>query len=59
VTPASSGATINNVDTGGTAAEAAIGANTLSRVTLVAANTWVLENLTNLGNPTSPAIVPA
>lgn len=56
VTPSGSNATINNVDSDGTN-QADIGANTLSRLTLVAANTWLLENLSNLG-AVNTAIVP-
>lgn len=56
ITPAASGATINNVDADGTN-QADIPANTLSRLTLVAANTWILESLTNLG-AVATAIVP-
>jgi hypothetical protein len=56
ITPAGSNATINNVDSDGTN-QADIPANTLSRLTLVAANTWILENLTNLGAVTT-AIIP-
>lgn len=56
LTPASSNATINNVDSDGTN-QADIPANTLSRLTLVNTNTWLLESLTNLG-ALATAIVP-
>lgn len=56
ITPASSNATINNVDSDGTN-QADIGANTLSRLTLVNTNTWILENLSNLG-AVNTAIIP-
>lgn len=56
ITPASSGATINGVDSDGTN-QADIAASTLSRLTLVAANTWILESLTALG-AVATAIVP-
>lgn len=56
ITPASSNATINNVDSDGTN-QADIPANTMSRVTLAAANKWLLENLTQLGAVTT-AIIP-
>jgi len=55
-TPASSNATINNVDADGTN-QADIAANTLSRLTLVAADKWLLESLTALG-AVATAIVP-
>lgn len=56
LTPAASGATINNVDSDGTN-QADIAANTLSRLTLVTTNTWILESLTNLG-AVATAIIP-
>lgn len=56
LTPAASGATINNVDSDGTN-QADIAANTLSRLTLVNTNTWILESLTNLG-AVATAIIP-
>lgn len=56
ITPAASGATINGVDSDGTN-QADIAANTLSRLTLVAADTWILESLTALG-AVATAIVP-
>lgn len=56
ITPAASNATINNIDSDGTN-QADIGANTLSRLTLVTTNTWILENLSNLG-AVNTAIIP-
>lgn len=56
LTPALSGATINGVDSDGTN-QADIPASTLSRLTLVTTDTWLLENLTALGAVTT-AIVP-
>lgn len=44
LTPASSNATINGTDSDGTN-QADIPANSFSRVTLVAANIWILENI--------------
>lgn len=44
ITPASSNATINNVDSDGTN-QADIPANSLSRLTLVDTNKWLLENI--------------
>lgn len=55
-TPAASGATINGVDSDGTN-EAAIPATTLFTCTLVAADTWILEAVTELGAVIT-AIVP-
>lgn len=56
ITPASSNATINGTDADGTN-QADIPANSLSRVTLVAANTWILENIGSTGT-VAAAIVP-
>lgn len=56
ITPATSGATINGTDADGTN-QADIPANTLSRVTLVAADTWLLENIGANGT-VAAAIVP-
>lgn len=56
ITPASSNATINGTDADGTN-QADIPANSLSRVTLVAANTWILENIGSNGT-VAAAIVP-
>jgi hypothetical protein len=55
-TPASSGATINNVDSDGTQ-QAAIPATTYWEADLVAANTWILRAWDELGAPIT-AIVP-
>jgi len=55
-TPASSGATINNVDSDGTN-EAAIPATSMFEVTCVAADTWILRAWTELGAVIT-AIVP-
>lgn len=55
-TPATSGATINDVDSDGTN-EAAIPATTLFRLTCVTATGWILEGLTELGADIA-AIVP-
>lgn len=55
-TPAGSNATINNVDADGTN-EAAIPATSKFTVTLVAADTWILEATTELGAVIT-AIVP-
>lgn len=49
--------TINNVNVGPGFAQADIGANTLSRLTLTAPNAWLLENLSHLG-VVNAAIVP-
>ena len=56
ITPAASNATINTVDSDGTN-QADIPANTLSRLTLVNTDTWLLESLTALG-AVATAIVP-
>lgn len=56
ITPAGSNATINNLDSDGTN-QVDIPANTLSRVTLVATDKWILENLTALGAVTT-ALIP-
>lgn len=56
ITPAGSNATINGTDADGTN-QADIPANSLSRVTLVAANTWILENIGSTGT-VAAAIVP-
>lgn len=55
-TPATSGATINGVDSDGTN-EAAIPATSLCTFTCVAADTWILEAVTELGAVIT-AIVP-
>lgn len=56
LTPATSGATINNVDSDGTN-QADIPANTFSELHLVATNTWLLRSSTNLG-AVATAIIP-
>ena len=56
ITPAASDATINDVDSDGSN-QADIGADTLSRVTLVDTGKWVLENLSKLG-ALNTAIIP-
>lgn len=56
ITPAGSNATINDVDSDGSN-QADIAAETLSRVTLVDTNKWILESLTKLG-AVATAIVP-
>lgn len=56
LTPASSNATINGTDSDGTN-QADIPANSLSRLTLVNTNTWILENIGSTGT-VAAAIVP-
>lgn len=56
LTPATSGATINNVDSDGTN-QADIPANTFSELHLVTTNTWLLRSTTNLG-AVATAIIP-
>lgn len=56
LTPALSGATVNGVDSDGTN-QVDIPASTLSRVTLVDTDKWILENLTALGAVTT-ALIP-
>ena len=56
LTPASSNATINNVDSDGTN-QADIAANTYLEMHLVAVNTWLMRANTNLG-AVATAIVP-
>ncbi len=56
ITPASSNATINTVDSDGTN-QMDVPASTLTRCTLVKDNTWVCENLTALGAVTT-ALIP-
>lgn len=56
ITPAASNATINGTDADGTN-QADIPANSLSRLTLVTTNTWLLENIGSTGTVAS-AIVP-
>ena len=55
ITPASSNATINGTDADGTN-QADIPANSLSRLTLVNTNTWLLENIGSTGTVASPII---
>lgn len=56
LTPATSGATVNNVDSDGTN-QVDIPANTLSELVLVATNTWLLRSSTALG-AVATAIIP-
>jgi len=56
ITPASSNATINGTDADGTN-QADIPANSLSRLTLVDTNTWILENIGSTGT-VAAAIIP-
>lgn len=56
ITPASSNATINGTDADGTN-QADIPANSLSRLTLVNTNTWILENIGSNGT-VAAAITP-
>lgn len=56
VTPASSNATINGTDSDGTN-QVDIPANSLTRVTLVNTNTWLLENIGSTGT-VAAAIIP-
>lgn len=56
-TPAASGATINGVDSDGTN-EAAIPASHMLIATCVAADTWILQDTTELGTVGAAGIVP-
>lgn len=56
LTPATSNATINGTDSDGTN-QADIPANSLSRLTLVTTDTWILENIGSTGT-VAAAIVP-
>lgn len=56
LTPASSGATINGTDSDGTN-QADIPANSLTRLTLVNTDTWIMENIGSTGT-VAGAIVP-